>query len=123
MNDLRNLGVVFTSRALDADAVRVLDIAGREQLGQLFEFRVRFALETGPLADAEIDQLLQSPCSFTLGVGADDVVHGVVREIDLVADVEGRQTVYVAREQRLPGHDRHRDGHGDPDELRSVERT
>jgi type VI secretion system secreted protein VgrG len=96
MNDLRNLGVVFTSRALDANAVHVLDIAGREQLGQLFEFRVRFTVETGPLADAEIDQLLQSPCSFTLGVGADDVVHGVVQEIDLVADAEGRQTIYVA---------------------------
>jgi type VI secretion system secreted protein VgrG len=96
MNDLRHLGVVFTSRALDSDAVRVLDIAGREQLGQLFEFRVRFALETGPLADAEIDQLLQTSCSFTLGRGPDDVVHGVVREVELVEGVEGRQTVYVA---------------------------
>jgi type VI secretion system secreted protein VgrG len=96
MDELWHLGVVFTSAALDPEAVRVQEIAGREQLGGLYEFRVRFAVTTGRLAGAEIDELLASACSFTFGAGADDVVHGVVREVELVESLEGQRSVYVA---------------------------
>ncbi len=96
MNELWHLGVVLTSAALDPETVRVQEIAGREQLGGLYEFRVRFAVTTGRLVGAEIDKLLASPCSFTFGRGADDVVHGVVREVELLESREGQCAVYVA---------------------------
>ena len=96
MNELWNLGVVFTSAALDSNMVRVQEIAGREQLGRLYEFRVRFSVATGQLEGAEIDKVLALPCSFTFGHGADEIVHGVVRELELVESLDGRSAVYVA---------------------------
>lgn len=96
MHDLHHLGVIFSSAVLDPDVVRVVEIRGREQLGQLYEFRVRFTIETGQLGDSEVDQILLEPCVFTLGDDQDDAIHGVVREIELVRAFENQPAEYIA---------------------------
>lgn len=96
MIELWGLGVVFTSAALEPDHVRVVDITGHERLGQLYEFRVTFSHVPGSLSRANVDQLLVHPCSFTLGGGQDDVIHGIVRDVELVESFRGRPAVYVA---------------------------
>lgn len=94
--DRANGIVSFTSSALDPEATRVLEIHGREQIGQLYEFRVHFQTLAGPLVESEIDELLLAPCSFTLGAGADDTFHGIVRDVELLDTVDDDIATYVA---------------------------
>jgi type VI secretion system secreted protein VgrG len=94
--DTEHLDFLFTSEALENHDIRVREITGREQIGRLYEFRVRFTVEAGPLSAADVDALLAKACSFTLGTCSEDVVHGIVREVDLVDAVEGFPAVYVA---------------------------
>jgi type VI secretion system secreted protein VgrG len=91
-------GFVFTSPALDAAETRVVEIHGREQIGQLYEFRVQFESLSGPLAEAAIDELLHASCSFTLGTREDETFHGIVRDVELIesADHAGPTASYVA---------------------------
>ncbi len=95
-DDLSRLGITFRSSPVEGEQVRVHEITGREQLGQLFEFHVRFSVGTDSLPDATLEQLLESPCTFTLGSGAYDAIHGIVRDVELVDAREGLREVYVA---------------------------
>jgi hypothetical protein len=45
--------------------VRVHEIAGREELGRLYEFRVRFSVETHTLAGEVLDAPVPPPSSRT----------------------------------------------------------
>jgi type VI secretion system secreted protein VgrG len=96
MHELGDLSTIFTSEALAPYDARVHEVAGREELGRLFEFRVRFSVETDALPDEDLDALLERPCSIRLGAGEDDVIHGIVSEVEVVESLEGRRAVYVA---------------------------
>ena len=88
------IGCKFVSTALGSETVRVLAIDGVERLGTLYEFRVRFQRDTGPLTEAELDKLLLAPCAFTLDPDANDVVKGIAREVEIHEAMAGHPAVY-----------------------------
>jgi type VI secretion system secreted protein VgrG len=94
MEGVSYLGCTFTSDALEKDKVRVISIDGVERLGQLYEFRVRFQHDPGPVTESVLDKLLLSPCTFTLGPNADEVINGIVREVETFEVPEGDAAIY-----------------------------
>jgi type VI secretion system secreted protein VgrG len=96
MEGVSYLGCNFTSDALENDQVRVISIDGVERLGQLYEFRVRFQHDPGPLTESVLDKLLLSSCTFTLGPSADEVIHGILREVKSFEVPAGDAAIYEA---------------------------
>jgi type VI secretion system secreted protein VgrG len=86
----------FISGALASDGMSLRGVEGREELGQLYEYRLFLRHDSGPLADDTLDELLRAPCSFTLGDGDHDVVHGILRDIELTEAINTKAAHYVA---------------------------
>lgn len=93
MDDTATLGA-FSSAALDAGNLRVVSIDGTEQISSLYEFRVRFRNDAGPLTEDELTKVLLAPCAFALGDTDDDVVKGIAREVTVLQAEQGRPTLY-----------------------------
>jgi type VI secretion system secreted protein VgrG len=86
----------FLSGALEHDPLRLRGFTGRERLGQLYEFRLFLEHDGGPLADSELDGLLLAPCCFSVGDGEGEVVHGILRDLELTEAVHTKAAQYQA---------------------------
>lgn len=88
MGIYEQLNIAFASGAFPGDRIRLFRASGREALSALFEMELLIAREEGGFSEDELDQLLDAPCAVALGPDPGDIVHGILRRIE-VADTSG----------------------------------
>jgi len=83
--------------ALQPDEVVLREARGREAMSTLYEYVLTLEVNRdGGLAAADVDGLLSKPC-FVVATGGRSVeVHGILRELELVAANEASPVVYRA---------------------------
>ena len=91
-----NNSLRFASGAVSGDGdVHLAGVHGRESLSRLFEFDLRIE-RVKPYTDDELDDLLKAPCAISLGPRKGDVVHGLLKSIEVLDRIDGSNAQYVA---------------------------
>jgi type VI secretion system secreted protein VgrG len=87
--------IAFKSGAMPDDKMRCRGFIGRERLSRLFEFDLLLVRPT-PFTEEETDSLLKTPCVLAMGGRKGDVVHGLLRSIELIDAARSEAARYVA---------------------------
>jgi type VI secretion system secreted protein VgrG len=85
----------FVSGGLEAN-LRLLGVLGTERISQLPEFKLRLIHDPGPLSEKDLDKLLLAPCAFTFGEQPWEVIHGILKTVELTASGYGKAAEYLA---------------------------
>lgn len=93
---LEGIEIGFMSGALpDADDIDLRGLIGREELSRLFEFKLLLS-RPAPFTPGEINDLLHAPCAVAMGPKPADVVHGLLRDIELIDSTRDVAARYIA---------------------------
>ncbi|MEO7329147.1 MAG: type VI secretion system tip protein TssI/VgrG [Minicystis sp.] len=96
-DESREGSLSFACGALPDDEVALHGVVGKEELSRLFSFDLLLHREKGPFSADELDLLLKSPCAIALGHSAEDIVHGLLSQIELLDDDAHHAARYRAR--------------------------
>ena len=81
---LEGFQLAFASGGVEDERFVVLGVTGEEEISKLFEFKIYFTRDEEALTQAEIDALLEAPCAVAMGPNPGDVVHGLLRRIEML---------------------------------------
>ena len=95
-NSLEGIDVAFVSGAMPDDCVELRGLVGRERLSQLYEFDLLLWRFEGPFTDDQLDDLLKAPCAIAMGPDEADLVHGILRSIEVIDSPSGTPPRYRA---------------------------
>lgn len=86
----------FLTSAFPEDEVELHGVEGREELSHLFEFELLLVRRSGPWSPDDLDEVMKKPCAIGMGQRPGDVVHGMLRSIELVQETAQATATYRA---------------------------
>jgi uncharacterized protein involved in type VI secretion and phage assembly len=94
-NSLESIEIRFASGALPDDEVTLRGVYGRERLSRMFEYDLLLQ-RPEPYTDDQLDDLLKAPCAIAMGPRSGDVVHGLLKSIQVLDHERQMSSRYVA---------------------------
>lgn len=88
----------FVSGAMPDDPVELRGMVGRERISRLFEFDVLLIRpKNPPFTESELDALLGAPCTVAMGKTKNDLVFGILQNIEVLEARKDEPPIYHAR--------------------------
>lgn len=94
---LEGVELSFLSGGIEGRTIDLHGVWGTEKLSRLFEFELLLVCPDGPLTDAELDALLQTPCAISMGPKDGDVVHGILERVEMLDSARTVAARYIAK--------------------------
>lgn len=90
-----DIHMAFVSAGLPNEQIQLRGVHGKEELSQLFCFRLILS-RPKPFTDDELDVLLNSHCGIAMGLNPSDTVHGILSDIQLLDHTRTVDARYLA---------------------------
>src|SRR6185312_3434390 len=70
-------------------------VYGKERLSRMFEYELLLQ-RAEPYTDDQLDELLKAPCAISMGPKSGDVVHGLLKSIQMLDHDRHTNSRYIA---------------------------